>query len=159
MTVFPVPQIKTPQTTALSATRRRIVSDCLVAVGILAIFGAMAYLAPKIAKPVGPQGIPSTVSTDLHELPYDALRSVLRMTVALAFSFIFAVLYGLAAARSRRAAYQKELCTTALFLKTPRPRLRYRPPGQGLFLPQAAQGAGIFAIRKNQPACLYPFPG
>jgi NitT/TauT family transport system permease protein len=103
MTVFTVPQTKAPQTLGLATARRRIISDCLVAAGILAVFGVLAYLAPNIAEPVGPQGIPSAVSTDLHELPYDALRSVLRMAVALGFSFVFSVLYGLAAARSRRA--------------------------------------------------------
>lgn len=53
--------------------------------------------------PIGPQGIPSHVSTDPRNLPYYALRSVLRMFIALAFSLIFSFIYGLAAARSKRA--------------------------------------------------------
>jgi NitT/TauT family transport system permease protein len=103
MTTFTTVRTPAAQSKSPIATQRRIISDCLVVAGILAVFGALAYLAPSITKPVGPQGIPSTVSTELRELPYDAMRSVLRMAVALAFSFVFSVLYGLAAARSRRA--------------------------------------------------------
>ncbi|HUA04945.1 MAG TPA: ABC transporter permease subunit [Solirubrobacteraceae bacterium] len=43
------------------------------------------------------------VSTDASRIPYDAARSLLRMFVALFFSFVFTLIYGYSAARSRRA--------------------------------------------------------
>ena len=43
------------------------------------------------------------VSTNPAQLPYDAVRSLLRMFVALFFSFAFTLIYGYTAARSRRA--------------------------------------------------------
>ena len=43
------------------------------------------------------------VSTNPARLPYDAVRSLLRMFVALFFSFAFTLIYGYTAARSRRA--------------------------------------------------------
>ena len=43
------------------------------------------------------------VSTSPARLPYDAARSLLRMFVALALSYAFTLVYGYAAARSRRA--------------------------------------------------------
>ncbi|WP_436406101.1 ABC transporter permease [Bifidobacterium mongoliense] len=81
----------------------RILSDCLVVAGILAFGGLIAYLLPTIAAPIGPHGVPSGVSTDVAQLPYYAMRSVLRMAVALLVSLVFSFIYGLAAARSRRA--------------------------------------------------------
>ncbi|MBB2955479.1 NitT/TauT family transport system permease protein [Bifidobacterium commune] len=81
---------------------RRLVSDCVVTVGVLALFGLIAWILPAIDAPVGPEGIPSTVSTDPSNLPYYALRSVFRMAIALFISLIFTFVYGLAAARSRR---------------------------------------------------------
>ena len=43
------------------------------------------------------------VSTSPARLPYDAARSLLRMFIALFFSFVFTLVYGYAAARGRRA--------------------------------------------------------
>ncbi|WEV72221.1 ABC transporter permease subunit [Bifidobacterium sp. ESL0790] len=80
----------------------RVVSDCAVVAGILAILAVIAWLVPAINAPVGPHGVPSTISTDPANLPYYALRSVFRMALALLFSLIFTFVYGLAAARSRR---------------------------------------------------------
>jgi NitT/TauT family transport system permease protein len=45
----------------------------------------------------------TTVSTDPANLPYYAVRSLLRMFIALGFSLLFTLAYGYAAARSRRA--------------------------------------------------------
>ena len=80
----------------------RFVSDIIVCIGIFALFGVTAYLLQRINQPIGPYGIPSKVSTDLINLPYYTLRSVFRMFLALIASLIFTVVYGLAAARSRR---------------------------------------------------------
>lgn len=81
----------------------RLLSNIIVIIGILSLFGVIGYLLPDLNAPIGPQGIPSHVSTDPRNLPYYALRSVLRMFIALAFSLIFSFIYGLAAARSKRA--------------------------------------------------------
>lgn len=80
----------------------RLASDVLVAAGILALFGLIAWILPVIGEPIGPKGVPSQVSTHLADLPYYALRSVFRMLVALFFSLVFTFIYGTAAARCRR---------------------------------------------------------
>ncbi|MBH9978705.1 ABC transporter permease subunit [Bifidobacterium sp. W8108] len=80
----------------------RILTSFAVALGAMALLGAIAYILPGFSAPIGPSGIPSHVSTDPANLPYYALRSVFRMFIALVFSLIFAFVYGLAAARSKR---------------------------------------------------------
>lgn len=80
----------------------RFWSDIIVCVGIIALFGVSAFLLQRINQPIGPKGIPSTVSTDLINLPYYTLRSVFRMMLALIASLIFTIIYGSLAARSRR---------------------------------------------------------
>ena len=80
----------------------RIWTGLAVAIGALVLLGALAYLLPALGAPIGPAGVPSHVSTDPTNLPYYALRSLFRMFTALIISLIFAFLYGLAAARSRR---------------------------------------------------------
>ena len=85
-----------------SSAARRIAADVVVAAGVLALFGVVAWLLPQINEPIGPSGVPSTVSDDLHLLPYYALRSVFRMFIALFLSLVFSFIYGLAAARCRR---------------------------------------------------------
>ena len=80
----------------------RFWSDIIVCVGIIALFGLSAFLLQRINQPIGPKGIPSTVSTDLINLPYYTLRSVFRMMLALIASLIFTIVYGSLAARSRR---------------------------------------------------------
>ena len=85
-----------------SGAVRRIAADVVVAAGVLALFGVVAWLLPQINEPIGPSGVPSTVSDDLHLLPYYALRSVFRMFIALFLSLVFSFIYGLAAARCRR---------------------------------------------------------
>ena len=80
----------------------RIAADALVIAGILALFGLIAWILPAIGEPIGPKGVPSSVSTNLADLPYYALRSVFRMFVALFFSLVFTFVYGTTAARCRR---------------------------------------------------------
>lgn len=72
-----------------SSAARRIAADVVVAAGVLALFGVVAWLLPQINEPIGPSGVPSTVSDDLHLLPYYALRSVFRMFIALFLSLVF----------------------------------------------------------------------
>ena len=76
----------------------RLAADALVIAGILALFGLIAWILPAIGEPIGPKGVPSSVSTNLADLPYYALRSVFRMFVALFFSLVFTFVYGTAAA-------------------------------------------------------------
>ena len=80
----------------------RLAADALVIAGILALFGLIAWILPAIGEPIGPKGVPSSVSTNIADLPYYALRSVFRMFVALFFSLVFTFVYGTAAARCRR---------------------------------------------------------
>lgn len=80
----------------------RLAADALVITGILALFGLIAWILPAIGEPIGPKGVPSSVSTNLADLPYYALRSVFRMFVALFFSLVFTFVYGTTAARCRR---------------------------------------------------------
>jgi len=48
-------------------------------------------------------GKPTVISLDPADLPYYALRTVLRMFIALGFSFLFTLIYAAAAAKSRMA--------------------------------------------------------
>ena len=83
----------------------RLASDVLVAAGILALFGLIAWILPAIGEPIGPKGVPSQVSTNLADLPYYALRSVFRMFVALFFSLVFTFIYWIFCSRYRFWAF------------------------------------------------------
>src|SRR5580693_2340619 len=83
---------------------RLSVADAIVGVGLIALIYAVFRLGTaihtsEVAAHVSPQ-----VSTDPINLPYYALRSLLRMFIALFASVVFTFVYGTAAARSRRAA-------------------------------------------------------
>ena len=78
-------------------------SDAVVIAGILALLGLISLALPGITERTGAAGLPITVSTDIAQLPYYALRSVVRMLVAMMASLAFSLLFGLAAARCRRA--------------------------------------------------------
>ena len=75
-----------------------------------AVVGAAIFLLLYIVVRVGasahvpiPRGQASTISTSPSELPYYAVRSLLRMFIALFFSYVFSFGYAYVAARSRRA--------------------------------------------------------
>jgi NitT/TauT family transport system permease protein len=92
-----------PAPTAIAGRRiRRLVPDLAVLVGVLAVVAALAALSAGVTAPFGPGREPS-VSTDPANLPYYAGRSLLRMFAALGASTLFALTYGYAAAKSRRA--------------------------------------------------------
>lgn len=80
----------------------RYLYDIIICIGIIAIFGVVVFLIQCINQPITANGIPSTVSTDLKNLPYYTLRSIFRMLIALIASLIFTIIYGTIAARSRR---------------------------------------------------------
>jgi NitT/TauT family transport system permease protein len=74
----------------------------VVLVAVLVVLYATLRVASGATASFSPSGL-QRVSTDAVHLPYDAARSLLRMFVALAISFAFTLVYGYAAARSRRA--------------------------------------------------------
>lgn len=98
MTIFTTSRKSSAQTDNTT----RLWSDFVVCIGMLALFGIATYLLGRINQPIGPHGIPSSVSTDVLDLPYYTLRSVFRMFLALIVSLVFTFVYALAAARSRR---------------------------------------------------------
>jgi NitT/TauT family transport system permease protein len=100
-TLKPLAQVPAQHSQASKGTR--LLSSMIVVAGILTFFGVVGYLLPDLNAPLGPQGLPSNISTDPQYLPYYALRSVLRMFIALFFSLVFTFVYGLLAARSKRA--------------------------------------------------------
>jgi NitT/TauT family transport system permease protein len=69
------------------------------------LFGMLALIvvgAGGMTKPFD-LGEPQTISLDPRNLPYYALRTVLRMFIALGVSFLFTLIYAAAAAKSRMA--------------------------------------------------------
>ncbi|MFH9353417.1 ABC transporter permease [Kitasatospora sp. NPDC017646] len=77
--------------------------DALVAAALVAGLYGLLRLAPSLDAPFLPGQAPATVSTDPSNLPYYAVRSLLRMFVALIASVVFTFVYASAAARMRRA--------------------------------------------------------
>ena len=75
--------------------------DLVVFAALLAMLFGLLRLAPALNAPFLPKN--STVSTDPGSLPYYAVRSLLRMFVALGLSLVFTFVYATAAARLRRA--------------------------------------------------------
>jgi NitT/TauT family transport system permease protein len=76
--------------------------DIAVAAALIALIYGLVRLAPSLNAPFLPNTAPSAVSTDPANLPYYAVRSLLRMFVALILSVIFTFVYATAAARLRR---------------------------------------------------------
>jgi NitT/TauT family transport system permease protein len=78
--------------------------DALVLVAVAVLLFGLLRLAPALNAPFLPSTAPSQVSTDPSELPYYAVRSLLRMFIALILSVLFTFVYATAAARLPRAA-------------------------------------------------------
>ena len=78
-------------------------ADVVVAAALLALLFGLLRLAPALNSPFLPKTAPSTVSTDPANLPYYAVRSLLRMFIALILAVLFTFVYATAAARLRRA--------------------------------------------------------
>src|SRR5580658_4629651 len=76
--------------------------DVAVLVAVLVVLYALLQVGHGATASFSPASL-THVSTSASQLPYDALRSVSRMFIALFFSLTFTLLYGYAAARSRRA--------------------------------------------------------
>jgi MFS family permease len=77
--------------------------DVLVVAALIALLFGLLRLGPALNAPFLPKTAPSEVSTDPANLPYYAVRSLLRMFAALLISLIFTFVYATAAARLRRA--------------------------------------------------------
>ena len=77
--------------------------DVLVVAALIALLYGLLRLGPALNAPFLPKTAPSEVSTDPANLPYYAVRSLLRMFAALLISLIFTFVYATAAARLRRA--------------------------------------------------------
>jgi NitT/TauT family transport system permease protein len=77
--------------------------DLVVGAGIIAALYAVVRLGQSMAVNFTPGRTPVIISTDIAEVPYYAARSLLRMFIALALSTMFALVYGTATARLRRA--------------------------------------------------------
>ncbi|MEZ0067972.1 NitT/TauT family transport system permease protein [Streptacidiphilus sp. MAP12-20] len=76
--------------------------DLIVAAALVALLYGLLRLAPGLNAPFLPSTAPSQVSTDPANLPYYAVRSLLRMFAALVASVLFTFVYATAAARLRR---------------------------------------------------------
>jgi NitT/TauT family transport system permease protein len=77
-------------------------ADVVVVAALLALLFGLLRLAPALNAPFLPNTAPSEVSTDPANLPYYAVRSLLRMFVALILAVVFTFVYATAAARLRR---------------------------------------------------------
>ncbi|MGD3106136.1 ABC transporter permease [Streptomyces sp. YGL11-2] len=77
--------------------------DVVVAGALVALLYGLLRLAPSLNAPFLPSTAPSSVSTDPSQLPYYAVRSLVRMFAALVVSVLFTFVYATAAARLRRA--------------------------------------------------------
>jgi NitT/TauT family transport system permease protein len=95
-----------PRDVVRAVTPHRIPSllaDAAVLLGTLALFALIARIgASAFVRFVPPHEVPS-VSLDSRYLPYYAVRSTLRMFLALGASLLFTLIYGYVAAKSRRA--------------------------------------------------------
>ncbi|HEX3781947.1 MAG TPA: ABC transporter permease subunit [Pseudonocardiaceae bacterium] len=91
-----------PSRNALIRPRQSVV-DIAVFFGIAVLLWIIVRTSSGFSVPFNPSNAPSTVSTDLSELPYYAARSLLRMFITLLASVLFTFVYATAAARWRRA--------------------------------------------------------
>src|ERR1700722_13071167 len=77
--------------------------DVIVFAALLALLFGLLRLAPALNAPFLPKPAPRAVPPAPADLPYYAVRSLLRMFIALILSVLFTFVYAEAAARLRRA--------------------------------------------------------
>jgi NitT/TauT family transport system permease protein len=77
--------------------------DVVVGAGIIVILYTVVRLGQSMSVNFTPGRTPVVISTDIANVPYYAVRSLLRMFIALGLSTVFTLVYGTAAARLRRA--------------------------------------------------------
>jgi NitT/TauT family transport system permease protein len=78
-------------------------ADVLVLLALFALLFGLLELIPSLSSPSHPQTASSTISLDPAEIPYYAVRSLLRMFIGLFLSIVFTLVYATAAARLPRA--------------------------------------------------------
>jgi NitT/TauT family transport system permease protein len=84
--------------------RRRLgLPDFFVGLGVLALLVFIAHVGANSIVEFNPPHVAPSVDLDPRRLPHYAARSSMRMLIALVASVIFSLVYGYAAARSRRA--------------------------------------------------------
>jgi NitT/TauT family transport system permease protein len=76
--------------------------DIVVGAALVALIYGLVRVAPALNAPFLPKTAPSSVSTDPANLPYYAVRSLVRMFAGLILSLAFTFVYATAAARLRR---------------------------------------------------------
>ena len=76
--------------------------DLVLLAGLIVLLYVVLRVGEGATLSYAPSG-PVHVSTDPSNLPYDAMRSLIRMFIALGLSVLFTLTYGYAAARSRKA--------------------------------------------------------
>jgi len=77
--------------------------DIVVALALVGLLYGLLRIAPALNAPFLPRTAPAQVSTAPWNLPYYAVRSLLRMFIALIAAVLFTFVYSVAAARMRRA--------------------------------------------------------
>ena len=91
-----------PSREALRSFRFRPL-DAVVGLGVFLLVYAVIRVGASARVPFHPGRSAVTISTAPAELPFYAARSLLRMFIALFFSYSFSLVYAYVAARSRRA--------------------------------------------------------
>lgn len=86
-----------------SRVRSVTLADLVVGLGVLVGLYAIVRVGRGVTVSFAPSRNRS-IDTSPSNLPYYAVRSLIRMFVALGASFVFTLIYGYAAARSRRAS-------------------------------------------------------
>jgi NitT/TauT family transport system permease protein len=76
--------------------------DIVVGAALVALIYGLVRVAPALNAPFLPKAAPSSVSADPANLPYYAVRSLVRMFAGLILSLAFTFVYATAAARLRR---------------------------------------------------------
>jgi len=77
--------------------------DLLVILAVLVMLGLLAHVGSEAMVSFHPPDVSPTVSLDPRNLPEYAIRSTLRMFIALGCSTVFTLIYGSLAAHNRRA--------------------------------------------------------
>lgn len=133
--------------------RTSVTADLVILLGVGAALTVLVRVGAGAFVPFRPPGTVPALSLDAVELPWYALRSTLRMFVALAFSTLFALAYGYAAAHSRRAA---RVLVPLLDVLQSVPVLGYLSVTVGFFLMLfpgrllGLEAASVFAIFTSQ---------
>lgn len=85
-----------------SRLRRPVVADIAIALAVFLLLFAIIALIDSADVPMPPSN-DAAISDNPASLPYYALRSMLRMMIALVLSYVFALIFGFWAAHNRKA--------------------------------------------------------